>query len=656
MNRGTVVFLALAILLAHTLAIHQTPAGDFAPPYEIAHVAFRLGRNLIYEGAAAWNPDGSWIDSYPSPFWVLLSALAARTYLSPTIVCQWFGIFCSLATVVVLAQFSVARMAGLIAPMLLAACGAAAAAGASGTEAPLAMLLATGAFLAFERGWPRALAMSLTALVLVRPEALALLAVLFLLELVGRPSTLYARRLSMRRSYLLPFAIVVIFPLLHRLAGGSWISPFTAHLLDWDLARLRLGTEYLWTFLYASGYGLLVLTLVVSLAFGRASPMALRATVLAVAWFAVVALSGADGLPFWNALAPVLPLLFLAIQECLREWMDDHPVLAWAVWPLLVVSVLASFMASKVPGDLGPFPLEGSLMAWMRPTEALERDFGRPLGRVGLMDEVRSVEHLRPLGVFLRDKVSPDASILTFWPGAIGYLSRKEVFDVLGRVWPPPGKERTLSWRGVPKVDVVEAISRQADYLVPVIGSLSEGKVPSDFLRTWLERYDVVGPSETRLRELVNAISGYELVCVPVPEADDRPREMSERPFPLLRRHDLKLTPKLEIELDGRRFRVYVRHEGHQQVVDLMVSATGVDGSSWNLNPIGEWVSESRTDARTKVLLHPTGLAPIRMIEAELPSDPLPVEIVAQLHNPGVRPDTLLSEIGAPYVLKLPPQ
>ena len=52
----------------------------------------------------------------------------------------------------------------------------------------------------------------------------------------------------------------------------------------------------------------------------------------------------------------------------LREWMDDHPVLSFGVWPLLVVSVLASFLASKTPGDLGPFPLEKGLVAWMRPT------------------------------------------------------------------------------------------------------------------------------------------------------------------------------------------------------------------------------------------------------------------------------------------------
>ena len=44
MNRVTVIALALAILVVHSLGIHQTQAGEFAPSYERSHVAFRLGR------------------------------------------------------------------------------------------------------------------------------------------------------------------------------------------------------------------------------------------------------------------------------------------------------------------------------------------------------------------------------------------------------------------------------------------------------------------------------------------------------------------------------------------------------------------------------------------------------------------------------------
>jgi hypothetical protein len=119
MNRGTVILVALAILLAHTFAIHQIPKnGDIAAPYEIAHVSYRLGRNLVYEGAALWNPGGAPAESYPSVMWVLVSALAARVYLSPGFVAQGLGLCAALATVIVLAQFSPKRASGLIAPLL----------------------------------------------------------------------------------------------------------------------------------------------------------------------------------------------------------------------------------------------------------------------------------------------------------------------------------------------------------------------------------------------------------------------------------------------------------------------------------------------------------------------------------------------------------
>ena len=73
MNRTTVVVIALAILLAHTLAIHQTPSGNFAAPYERAHVAFRLGRHLVYEGRAVWDSQSPFWDTYPSLTWIGLA-------------------------------------------------------------------------------------------------------------------------------------------------------------------------------------------------------------------------------------------------------------------------------------------------------------------------------------------------------------------------------------------------------------------------------------------------------------------------------------------------------------------------------------------------------------------------------------------------------
>jgi len=652
MNRGTVVFLALAILLAHTLAIHQTPDGAFGAPYEIAHVAYRLGRNLIYEGTAVWNPGGKAVESYPSLSWVLVSAVAARLYISPLLVTQGLGLFSTMASLIVLAQFSTQRTAGLIAPLLVAACGSVAAAGLSGTETPFAMLLVTISYLAYERGWPRTLATSLALLVATRPEGVACTLALIALEALFPPRRELARRLR-RSAFALPLAVWGVTVLGRWYFTGFLVSPFAAPLFEFAPERWWLGAHYLWSFVFSSGFGLLLVAIPISFFCGRSSATSARALAFALVWWGLVVLSGGDEQPFWNALVPALPLVFLVIQECLREWMDEFAPTTRVIWPVLVVSVCASFLTSKLPSDIGPLRVEQELVAWQTPSETLARAYRRRLGRLGLLDEISQVENLRSLGVFLRDKIEADASILTFWPGTIGYLSRKEVLDLPGRCWPLPGRERPLSWRGVPRVDVLNSLARHADYLVPSIGPLPENESPSSFLLDWLERYDVQGASEGRMRELLLALNGYELVSVPVPANSKRPNEPSERAFPLLQRKDLNLAPELQLALDRGVLRVDVRHAGHQQLVDLCVRLTDSQGVDWYLRPTGDWTLSEVVDARTSLLLFPTGTRSIRLLQADLPPNAARGRITARLHNPGLRPDAVLAPVGTPVSVEL---
>ena len=70
MNRTTAILVALATLLAHVLAINQNTDGLFAPPHELAHVAYRIARNLVHEATPAWNsrdggPDPSTVTAIP---------------------------------------------------------------------------------------------------------------------------------------------------------------------------------------------------------------------------------------------------------------------------------------------------------------------------------------------------------------------------------------------------------------------------------------------------------------------------------------------------------------------------------------------------------------------------------------------------------------
>ncbi|MEW6073359.1 MAG: hypothetical protein AB1726_12310 [Planctomycetota bacterium] len=648
MNRTTVILLALAILLAHTLAIHQTPDGAFGAPYEIAHVAFRTARNLVRAGVLTWNPASPPVESHPSPLWVAVALAAEFRYVSPILVSQTLGILGGLSTAVILTQFSPRRMAGLIAPLLLAASGTAAAAGASGTEAPVAMLLVTTAFLAFEWGWRRLLALSLAALVWTRPEGLAVLLLFLLLERFDRPRAADGGpRGSLAPWDLVPAAAAAALVLSRHALFGTWISPFGASFFAPAPARILLGGRYLASYLVASGAGPLLFLPIGLLVTGQLSPRGRRALILSLGWAGAVAISGGDGLPFWNALAAVVPLSLLSIQEAITGEMDRRPRLYPLAWTVLVIATGFSFLASKVPGDVGPLRLDAIHRAWMRPSAGLAAAYPRPFGRLGLLQELREIEHLRPLGIFLRDNVKEPSSIATFWPGAVGYLSRKEVFDLLGRTCPAPGREGTVSWRGAPRVDLVRGIEQGADYVVPLIGSLAEGKTAVSFLEEWTSRYDSAGGSPERIAELLAALARYELISVPVPPERGGLDSPATRPFLLLRKKDLGLTPRLEVRREGRWFEVRLHHRGHREVVELSVRVEDGAGGVHSLRPTGEWVAGgAEITARTGILLYETGPRPILLVRGLLPDGVPAGTLSARLHNPAMKSSAPLSAVG----------
>jgi hypothetical protein len=306
MNRATVILLALAILLAHTFAIYQTPDGDIARPYEIAHVAYRLGRNLVYEGAALWNSNGPPVESYPSAIWVLVSAAAARVYLSPILVTQALGLLSALATVIVLAQFSPKRSSGLIAPVLLAASGSAAAAALSGTEAAFAMI-ATGASRRSSAAG-RARSRWRWRLVLTRPEGTGFSCSVLSAFEASRPRRGRSSAPARMGAFVLP-GVVVLATLAVRRALTGFLLASAAPLLAPDLGAGGPGLQYP-QLACLSGFGLLFLSLILSRCArtherdGHALPGA------GGAWWALVVISGGDELPFWTALVPVLPLFF----------------------------------------------------------------------------------------------------------------------------------------------------------------------------------------------------------------------------------------------------------------------------------------------------------------------------------------------------------
>ncbi|MEM7310178.1 MAG: hypothetical protein AAF682_26115 [Planctomycetota bacterium] len=649
MNRTTAILVALATLLAHILAIHQNLDGTFGPPFEIAHVAFRSARNLVYEGSLAWTTGGEVVESYPSPLWVMICASFTRMYAPPTIASQYLGILCALATVIVLAQFSAARLAGLVALLLFVATGTTASAAASGTEFTLVMLTMAIAFLAYERRWKRGTAIALCALIVTRTDLWVLVGGLFVAE------ALRARRRdagdpSLMRAFLPPVVLAAAGVIFRWVVTDTLIAPTTRLLLQPDAARIQLGVDYVTSFFLRSGSASLVIFPIWYLLRGQLSGTGRRALALVGLWSAFVAVVGGDGLPFWMAMAPVIPLLFLAIQEAMIIAMDSQrPWVSTLTWALFVTAFLAAGFVSRVPTDIGGVPLRRLQLAWMRPSDALWNAYGRPFGRRGLMQELAEVEELRTLAVFLRDRLDPGTRILTPWPGAIGYISRQDVVDLLGRTTAPADGSGQRSWYGMPRLDIAAGMSEGYDYIVPMATSAPSPPRMGEVVRGWIERSSV---GDTRSGDaVVRALSqlrDYELISVPVPRRSYRPEDTSPRPYYVLRNRGLKLQPDLQMRRESGGIAVLAQHSGHPQVVDLEVLMKTPDGQTRRLRPTGEFVIGDLVHARTGILLYATGPKPIRLMHFRLPPGVREAELVGVLQNPNADEDPQFAMVSHP--------
>lgn len=647
MNRTTALFVALAILLGHALALHQTAAGEVAPPYDMAFVAFRIGRNWVQSGEFSWLNGTLGIESYPSLLWILVAAAAERVYWPVNQFAQGVGLVSALLCALTLAQFSPVRLAGVIAPLLFVVSGSIAAAALSGMETATLTLLVTFSFLAYERGWSKLLGVSLLLTAIARPQGLLFVLMLLLVEVVRRlweRRGTTAPRARLWISFAPPLAAALAIGFWRYRATGQWASSWIEQCLELR-PRLRLeGLHYLRDFFVTSGSAVLFVFPLWYLVRGSLSGVGIRACALTVFWSAAIAFGGGGWLPFSEAMAPILAVLLVAVQEAMQIALDSKRR-GWpqATWVLFIAGLVVSAMASKFPGDLGPIPLEAAHRKWIEPTTQARFGYEEQLGRLGLVEEILATERLREIGLFLRDNIDADHAILSPWPGAIGYLTQRRVIDPLGRTSPTPGETRTRAWEGLARADLVKALEAAPAYVVPSLLFGPACPTVQDVAQEWVQSLDLLREKQQRAMHLRSLMSDYELITVPVVGPQSRPGVFPRNHFRLMRRVDLALTPRLSITLEGRRFRVEAEHRAYPQLADLRVQARDPHGALWSLRPNGSWEPRSSLLARTSVLLFHTGERSIRLLDAEAPDFEGPIEIRAVLRNPGAAGESLFT-------------
>ncbi|TAJ20715.1 MAG: hypothetical protein EPO68_05885, partial [Planctomycetota bacterium] len=433
MNRSTALLLTLALLLAHVLAIYHDPEGGFGPPCDEAHVAYRIGRNAALEGDAHFDPAGARPEMSLALPWRWPSQWAAARGFSPLAASQALSLLFGLACVTALAAFSANRLAGLIAPVLLVLNGALAATCGDGTATTAYAFAVTLAFLCFQRRWSLALGIALGFAACLRDEAVLYLLMLVALELTRLRGS--APRLRWFLAFGIPAVVAALLGIARRDAGAGWLSPELAALFEYDRARWSLGAHYLLDHARLSGLCVLALVPLGLCATGRVTRTGLEALLLALLGLLLVTAQGGSHRPFGIALVPMLPLLCLSIQEGLQGIVDrEKRWLEIALWTLLAVCATWTALPSKLPGDIALLSTRDAFLRWVRPSAPVEAAWKRMLARRGLEVELAETRQLRAIGLYLRDRVPPGTSILSAWPGAIGYLSRQPVHDLLGRV------------------------------------------------------------------------------------------------------------------------------------------------------------------------------------------------------------------------------
>ncbi len=625
MNRTIALFVALVMLLAHVLSIHTDARGLVAVAWDQAHVPFRLGRNLIYEGQLAWNPGMEAFESYPSVLWVLLCAVFERVsalmHGSVNVFAQTTGVLCALATTVVVSRVRPQRAAGLMAALILATSGAFAAAAVSGLETALYVWLLAWAFLAFERGRGWWMGFLLALAMLTRPETLLFVAGFAVLRGFGRPGS------GVRPVAWLPFCVPLTTFALGAVArgltsGNAWPPSFDPWLQA-DGAQLSAGYLTLKAFVLITIVPLLLVWPLLYLVRRKISPVGAHAAFFALLWMIAAAWRGGGALPFFEAFVPALPFLAIAAQEGLVVAFDaPSKLVRRTALACLALALGGSVLASKTPGDIGPLKTSAYYALSATPAPQVRLDYDEPLGRLALHEEIAHTNRLRKLGHYLRWELSEGASVLTPWPGSIGYISRRVVYDALGRAVPLVPTDRPRSWDRAERADMVATVLAGFDYIVPEI-DLVDGQLSAQHLADqWRLHLDSRSEQPERTAELAAAFEQYELITVRC-GVPDRSLVWSDlETMHLLRKRALGKRPQLLATLDGQRLVVGVRHNAETQLTDMHFELRSAAGVRASVRPTGELDNSAQAHARTRLLLYGSGQRTVELWNGSLPAVP----------------------------------
>jgi tetratricopeptide (TPR) repeat protein len=333
-----------------------------------AFITFRYVQNLLNGNGLVFNI-GEHVEGYTNFLWTLLLALPAVLGIDLIDVAHGLGLAAGLATLYLLYRLSKAISRGegtflatLVAVALTASNSSIAYWTISGMETPLFMLLLVASALAYVREARDDGRFLVTPLVLVflsltRPEGM----MVFGITVLHYAATILVRHRSFPSreiKRLLPLIVLYAVPLLlfvgWRLLYYGYPFPNTYY------AKAGLSQEYLaaginYFVFFAKTYmfhGLLLLVPMGILLWRRRSPEITYLILLCTGYTAYIVVVGGDVLHAFRFFVPILPLLYLLVQEAVRELLAMIPKPSTFVRSLPVaVAVVLGYFTFAHPFD-----------------------------------------------------------------------------------------------------------------------------------------------------------------------------------------------------------------------------------------------------------------------------------------------------------------
>jgi arabinofuranosyltransferase len=393
-----------------------------------AFISFRYVENFVAGHGLVYSI-GERVEGYTNFLWIMLLSGFHRFHADTVAISRILGVLLNCLTLVLtwLAScriFGRNRWETLVAPALLATCGAFTTWGLAGMEVPLFTFLVLAALAWFgdrplgslshkpqttSRLELGACSLSyftaglLTALAtLTRPEGLIVMVVMVLAIATGLARKDRARTLLIT---IAGFAVLYLPYYVWRYAYYGYPLPNTFYAkVGATPAQVWRGARYFGTFII--GYPLTLLTAAAGAIVGRRNEL-IRSAGLAVGIFAgYIVLVGGDCMPAFRFFAPIAPLICLLAAEGVVR-------------------------LSRKPGATNPRAGMTAVLTVVLIGASMFTTFSRHGLRRSVMDDT-VVHYGRIVGMKLKAMARPDAVIATNTGGTVPYYSGLKAIDMLG--------------------------------------------------------------------------------------------------------------------------------------------------------------------------------------------------------------------------------